>query len=219
MAHSIHFCPSSFIYKFYTMSCLSGSRLLALGTPSSESLTSETPSIMNPHWNFSWLSCCCPESWRSCSYDSVWPVPSHTSAGPRWDRCLSGPTQRPECGFGNWVSQSRPLPGLLPFRQGSGSGTVLPYLGTSFLECMVRGGASSPACEIRSLFVAPSGGGNSPRAVKACLALLYPHHWGQFSREGWQLFCWRGERGVGTVFWCPGSQSQLFLVKKYWENA
>lgn len=120
---------------------------------------------------------------------------------------------------GNWVGQSRPLPGLLPFRQGSGSGTVLPHLGTSFLECMVRGGASSPACEIRSLFVAPSGGSNSPRAVKACLALLYPHHWGQFSKEGWQLFCWRGERGVGTVFWCPGSQSQLFLVKKYWENA
>lgn len=106
MAHSIHFCPSSFIYKFYTMSCLSGSRLLDLGTPSSESLTSETPSIMNPHWNFSWLSCCCPESWRFCSYDSVWPVPSHTSAGPRWDRCLSGPTQRPGCGVGWELSWS-----------------------------------------------------------------------------------------------------------------
>lgn len=32
----------------------------------------------------------------------------------------------------------------------------------------MKGGASSPACEIRSLFVAPSDGGSSPRAVKAC---------------------------------------------------
>ena len=37
----------------------------------SRSLASVTPSILDPHWDSSQLSCCCPLSWRSCSFGTV----------------------------------------------------------------------------------------------------------------------------------------------------
>ena len=60
------------------MSCWSGSRPLASGTPS----------ILDPQWNSSQISCCCPESWRSCSFGSVESAPSHTPAAHRWGRWM-----------------------------------------------------------------------------------------------------------------------------------
>jgi hypothetical protein len=33
-----------------------------------------------PHWDFSWISCCCSVSWRYCSFESVGPAPSFTPA-------------------------------------------------------------------------------------------------------------------------------------------
>ena len=35
--------------------------------------------IVDTHWDFSWISCCCPESWRSCTSGFSGPVPLHTS--------------------------------------------------------------------------------------------------------------------------------------------
>jgi hypothetical protein len=67
--HSISFCLC-FLQMFIAMSHWSSMRPLA----------SATPSILEPHWDSSSLSCWCPVSWRSCSFGSVGPAPSHTPA-------------------------------------------------------------------------------------------------------------------------------------------
>lgn len=54
-----------------------------------------TSSILYPHWNFFWISCCCPKSWRSCDYGSTGPVSSHLATSHRWGRCWDMPTQSP----------------------------------------------------------------------------------------------------------------------------
>jgi hypothetical protein len=55
----------------------------------SRPLASVTASILDPHQESSWLSCCCPVSWRSCSFGSAgqpsilwgWLSPKHTCRG------------------------------------------------------------------------------------------------------------------------------------------
>jgi hypothetical protein len=42
------------------------------------SLASVTPSILAPHQDSSWLSCCCPVAGRSCSFETAGPAPSYT---------------------------------------------------------------------------------------------------------------------------------------------
>lgn len=75
------FCPSSFICKvFIVMSCWSGSRPLASGTPSTQ----------DPHQNFSRLDFFCLELWRSCGCGFTALVTSHAPTGHMWDRCWVG---------------------------------------------------------------------------------------------------------------------------------
>lgn len=59
----------------------------------SEPLPSATPSILDPHQDFSQMSCCCPESWRYCSYGSTELASSHDPAAHRRGRCWGGPTK------------------------------------------------------------------------------------------------------------------------------
>ena len=49
---------------FIAITCWSGTR----------SLVSATRLILDPHWDSSWISCCCPVSWRFCSFGSVEPA-------------------------------------------------------------------------------------------------------------------------------------------------
>ena len=76
------------LQMFIAMSHWSGLRPLA----------SATLSILDPHQNSSWISCCCPVSWRSCSFGSTGPSPSCAPGFHQWDRCRSGPRQSPGSG-------------------------------------------------------------------------------------------------------------------------
>jgi hypothetical protein len=59
VSHSIPLYPHIFACKMFTvMHRWSGPRPLA----------SVTPSVLDPHWDSSRLSCCCPVSWRSYSF-------------------------------------------------------------------------------------------------------------------------------------------------------
>lgn len=71
--HSILFYP-----HFTPMIPWSGTRPLACAAPS----------ILKPHWDSSWKSCCCLGSWKSCSLGFVGPACSHAPAGQRWGRCF-----------------------------------------------------------------------------------------------------------------------------------
>lgn len=62
------------------------------------SLTSVTSSILDPHWDSSWLSCCCPVSQRSWSFGSPGPALPHTPIVHRWCRFLHKLTQSPGSG-------------------------------------------------------------------------------------------------------------------------
>lgn len=84
VSHSIPFCPFC-LQMFIAMSHWS----------SRSPLASATPSILEPHWGSSRISCHCPVSSRSCSFGSVGLEPSHTPAVHRWGRCWGGPTQTP----------------------------------------------------------------------------------------------------------------------------
>lgn len=61
-------------------------------------LASATLSILDPHGDSSWISCCFPVSWRSCSFGSSEPAPSQAPAVHRWGTQWGGPTQSPESG-------------------------------------------------------------------------------------------------------------------------
>ena len=80
VSHNTPFCPNTFLQMFIAVSHLSGSRPLA----------SATLSILNPHWDSSQISCCCPVSQRSCSFGSVGLAPSPALADGRWGRCWGG---------------------------------------------------------------------------------------------------------------------------------
>ena len=67
-------------------------------------LVSATLSILDPHWDSSWISCCCPVSWRSCSFGFESPATSCTPAVHWWSRCWSRPPQ--SHGSGIWAGQS-----------------------------------------------------------------------------------------------------------------
>ena len=69
-------------------------------------LASATLSILDPYWDSSLISCCCPGSWRACGYGSGGPAPSHTPAVHRWGRCWGEPTQSPGSGPGWELSWS-----------------------------------------------------------------------------------------------------------------
>jgi hypothetical protein len=57
-------------------------------------LDSATPSILDSHWNSSWISCRCPVLWRFCSVGSMGPAFAHAPVVHRWGRCWGGPTQK-----------------------------------------------------------------------------------------------------------------------------
>lgn len=118
---------------------------------------SSKPSSLDPHWNSSWISCCCLESRRSYSYHCMEPVPSQAQAGHRWGRCYTQDVVL----SGNWNRWSEPLG---PFSQVSDRASSLrpmplwPTLlsaGASFswrgragpaplLQCSARGRTSYP---------------------------------------------------------------------------
>lgn len=89
------------------MSCWPGSRLL----------TSGTLSILCPHRDSFWISCCCPESWKSYSYGSHGLVPAHDTVGHRGERYWSVPTQNSGCGPGCYQG-SGPAPPWVWYRVG-----------------------------------------------------------------------------------------------------
>jgi hypothetical protein len=117
-------CLQIFIAKIHW----SGPRLLA----------SATLSILDPHWDSSWISCCRPVSWRPCSSGSVGPTPSCTPAAPLWGRCWRGPIQSPGSGPERNLSWSACWLFCFPApRAGSpstparrASSTLLPWQGT-----------------------------------------------------------------------------------------
>ncbi|CAO2580303.1 hypothetical protein LEMLEM_LOCUS1378 [Lemmus lemmus] len=47
----------------------------------SRPLVSAPLSLLDPHWDSSWVSCCCPVSWRSCSFGSAGLTPPRAPAG------------------------------------------------------------------------------------------------------------------------------------------
>ena len=70
-----------YLQMFIAMSHWSGSR----------PLDSATLSILDPHQDSSWISCCCPVPWRSCSFGSIVPTLSHAPTVHRWGRCWAVP--------------------------------------------------------------------------------------------------------------------------------
>lgn len=73
------------LQMFIAMSPWSGARPQA----------SATLSVLEPHWDSSWISFCCLVSWRSCSFEPVEPAPSCILSVHRWG-CRDGPN--PESG-------------------------------------------------------------------------------------------------------------------------
>lgn len=80
---------------------------------SSRPLASDILSILDPHGNSSWISCCCPVWWRYCSFGFVGLPPSYTPAVHRCFRCLGRQTQSPESGpescvrySAHWLSEA-----------------------------------------------------------------------------------------------------------------
>jgi hypothetical protein len=60
------------LYPFAQTSLLANVPWSGLRPPASA-----IPSILGPHWDSSWIACCCPESWRACSFGSAGLAPSH----------------------------------------------------------------------------------------------------------------------------------------------
>jgi hypothetical protein len=110
----------------------------------SSPLASATPSILDPHQDFSQLSSCCPVSWRSCSFGSVGPVPSPTPEVHRWGGCWDEPSQSPGSGRG-WklglsfhlfphAHTTSPSSPALP-RQGAGPALLLLHPQANTMPC------------------------------------------------------------------------------------
>lgn len=87
VCHSVPFSTLC-LQLFITMSHQSGSRTLAAATLS----------ILEPHWDSSWMLCCWPMSWRSCPFLSVELGPSCTPAVLQRGRCWDRSTQSPASG-------------------------------------------------------------------------------------------------------------------------
>ena len=90
-----------YLQMFIAMSHWSGLRPLA----------SATLSILDPYWDSSQISCCCPVSWSSCVSGPAGWAPSLAPAVHRWGGCWGGPTQSPGSGPGWQLSWSH---GQLP---------------------------------------------------------------------------------------------------------
>ena len=81
---------------FFTMSSWSGSR----------SLASAALSLLDRHWNSSWICCCCPVSLTSCGFRSVGLSPSYNSTIHKQGRGWGGPIQSPKCRPQRYLSLS-----------------------------------------------------------------------------------------------------------------
>jgi hypothetical protein len=64
------------------------------------SLASAILSILDPYWDSSQISCCCPVSWRSCSLGSAILAPSCVPTVHRQSRYWGRLTQSPGSGPG-----------------------------------------------------------------------------------------------------------------------
>lgn len=73
------------VYRFAQTALLASVRCDSGGS-GSRPLEPTLP-ILEPHWNFSHVYCCCPVSWRFCRVGSARPAPSSVRELLRWGRC------------------------------------------------------------------------------------------------------------------------------------
>ena len=83
-------CAHIFTCKCSMQSHWSGSR----------PLVSITLLMLGPHWDSSWISCCCPVLPRSCNFGSGPQAPSCAPEDHRWGRCWGKPSHSPGSGPG-----------------------------------------------------------------------------------------------------------------------
>lgn len=78
-----------------------------------EALSSNTSSILDIYWDFSWIYCWWPVSWRSCSFRSVGQTPSSGTSAHRWKDAVLGQLRVLDLHWDrNWVGQ--PPSSLMP---------------------------------------------------------------------------------------------------------
>lgn len=86
----------------------------------SRPLVSITLLTLGPHWDSSWLSCCCPVSWSSCSFRSAGHVPSHASTVYSEVDVGVGQLAALVLGLsGSWLHQSASVHSLTPTSRAS----------------------------------------------------------------------------------------------------
>lgn len=82
-----------------------------------EVLSSNTSSILDTYWDFSWIYCWWPVSWISCSFRSVGQTPSSGTSAHRWKDAGLGQLRVLDLHLdGNWVGQ--PQSSFMPIPPG-----------------------------------------------------------------------------------------------------